>query len=399
MDFLKKINFFFLGLIFYLTVSLSLIWLAAAWPKCLPLNNQPISKFDQDQLVINTNHESITNKKPLPPPDQAKGIYLTGYTFSTTARRNELIKLVEETELNALVIDFKDPSGRLMFEPQIEKLKAIPLSRLALEREQYEKILDELQEKNIYTIARITTFQDDTAVLTFPDLALKNKQGGVWRDWKGVAWLDMTNPLTWEVPIAKAREAAAIGFDEIQFDYIRFPSDGNTNNIQYYNLTTEQKKYQKLTEFYQFMAESLKDSNVPLSVDLFGLTYHRRDNQEYDLGIGQRLIDAAPYFNYISPMVYPSHYPPNYLGFSNPAAHPYPIVNKALMDGNYILAQATSSKALTRPWLQDFNLGAVYTAAMVRAQIQASEENNTAGWLLWNSSNRYTVEALKKQGE
>ncbi|HNW09033.1 MAG TPA: putative glycoside hydrolase [bacterium] len=331
--------------------------------------------------------------EPLATPEKVKGIYLTGNTFASASRRDYLIKLVERTELNAVVIDVKDHRGRLAYDPNSPFLATIPTSSIAMANNDYKEILETLQAKNIYTIARITNFQDPAAVASFPELALKNQTGSVWQDFKGMVWLDMTNPASWQIPIEQAKDAALIGFDEVQFDYIRFPTDGNIKQIAYANPPVG-KKYHTLAEFYRYLDEQLADLPIPLSVDLFGLTYHHRADSEYDLNIGQRLIDAALYFDYISPMVYPSHYPTGYLGFANPAAHPYEIVNKAMGDGNLIMAQATSSQALSRPWLQDFDLGANYDTNMVRAQIKAADANNTAGWLIWNASNRYTEDAF-----
>ncbi|MEK7071972.1 MAG: putative glycoside hydrolase, partial [Patescibacteria group bacterium] len=139
------------------------------------------------------------------------------------------------------------------------------------------------------------------------------------------------------------------------------------------------------------------DLPIPISIDPFGLTYQRRNDPDYDLNIGQRLADAAPYFNFISPMVYPSHYPSGFLSFINPADHPYEVVSKALMEGNLILETVTTSIASTRPWLQDFDLGADYNASMIRAQIKAADENQASGWLLWNARNVYTAGALKNE--
>lgn len=355
-------------------------------------NIEAISDIKADEI----GGKDINLPKSLKTPEKVKGIYMTGYFFARADLRNKLIKLVKETELNTLVIDFKDPGGKLMFKPINELLKPWPISKSALDLETYRKILDDLQLDGIYTIARITTFQDSTAAENFTHLALKNKSGVIWRDYRGVSWLDMTDPRSWDLVAAQAQEAKDIGFDEIQFDYIRFPSDGNINNIAYANFPAGQKKYQTLESFYIYLKDKLKDINVPLSVDLFGLAYWQRQDENYDLGIGQRLIDAGKYFDYISPMVYPSHYYSGIMGYDNPASHPYEVVSKAMNDGNIIL-QNSSSTAQSRPWLQDFNMGATYNADMIRKQIKACDDNNCSGWLLWNAGNKYSESALNKE--
>lgn len=361
------------------------------WPK----NSQLPAEAQTDDIF----QESINLPKPLETPASVKGIYLTGYTFSQKNRREKLFQLVENTELNAVVIDFKDPAGRLMVKPADGRLKNWPISSVALEYDDYRGILRNLQEKNVYAIARITTFQDSTAAKTYPELALKNTGGGIWQDYKGVTWLDMTNPKTWELAAAQIKEAENIGYDEVQLDYIRFPSDGNLKSIAYFDFPAGKKKTEVLADFYAYLRRELADLNIPLSIDLFGLTYQRHpENPGYDMGIGQYLADSAQYFDYISPMVYPSHYRSPYAGCQNPVLCPYAVVNKALQEGAAIMASSTGLiRGSSRPWLQDFDLGAVYTAGMVREQIRAAEDNNANGWLLWNASNNYTAAALKSQ--
>lgn len=353
-------------------------------------------KIVKPEIEIEPEPENIIIS-PLTTPDIVKGIYLTGYTFSSKSRRNELAELINSTELNSMVIDIKDPNGEFMFHFSDPRLASAPLSPAVLDNETYSAILADLQNQEIYTIARVVTFQDDAAARNLPEESLKNKSGTIWQNWKGLTWLDMTNPKAWEIPVIKAREAAALGFDEIQFDYIRFPSDGNVNQIAYHDLPDDKYKYEVLAEFFAYLDEELKDIEIPISIDLFGLTYHLREDPHYDLNIGQRLIDAAQYFDYISPMVYPSHYPTGYLGYANPAAYPYQVIDKAMKDGNQIITNLEHSTAQTRPWIQDFDMGAVYDANMVRLQIDAVEDNDGSGWLLWSPRNVYTVGALKNK--
>jgi len=360
------------------------------------VDNQKKESVDSETTVSEDLPEMIIVEKPMSTPEIVKGIYLTGYTFSSAKRRNELAGLIQSTELNSMVIDIKDPNGKFMFHFSDPRLASAPLSGAVFENEDYRTVLTELQDQGIYTIARVVTFQDDAAARNLPNESLKNKSGAIWENWKGITWLDLTNPKAWEIPVLKAKEAVNLGFDEIQFDYIRFPSDGNVNQIKYFDLPDTKYKYEVLAEFFAYLDEELKDINIPISIDLFGLTYRARDDEHYDLNIGQRLVDAAIYFDHISPMVYPSHYPIGYMGFQNPADHPYAIIDKAMKDGNEIISSLEGVKGKTRPWIQDFNMGAIYNASMVRAQIDAIEDNGGAGWLLWNPRNIYTIGALKK---
>jgi hypothetical protein len=224
--------------------------------------------------------------------------------------------------------------------------------------------------------------------------------------------------------VALGREAYLAGFDELNFDYVRFPSDGDMNDISY-PFSEGETKTEVIKKFFSYLYRNLKDpslyladhvqnvliggvdgedDNVPaLSVDLFGMTTTNMD----DLNIGQVLEYALPYFDYVSPMVYPSHYPPGFNGYARPALLPYEVV-KFSMDSaveriiGFQGAASTTPAVLEgrisprqlRPWLQDFDLGAVYTAEMVRAQIQAVYDAGLTSWMLWDPTNQYTLEAL-----
>ncbi len=372
------------GFLFFLNTKQTIGKITTTYNQIENKENQTQEEFIKDE------------KKPLKTPEKVKGIYMTGYVFSNQILREKLIKLIKETELNSVVIDIKDAQGRIMFKPKSNELKDWPQSPALINYDEYQKKLTELQSENIYTIARITTFQDPEPAKKFNQLTLKTKTGGVWYDYRGLNWFDMTNQGVWDLIIKQTEEAYLIGFDEVQFDYIRFPSDGNLKTIQYKNLKTGQKKYELMNDFYKYLSSGLSDIKIPLSIDLFGLTYWQRDDENYDLGIGQKLTDVGKYFDYISPMLYPSHYYSGVMGFNNPAQHPYEIINKSLKDGIVILTKS-SSTALTRPWIQDFDLGANYDASMIKKQIQACDDNNCSGWLLWNASNKYTESALKKE--
>ncbi|MFA7663058.1 MAG: putative glycoside hydrolase [Patescibacteria group bacterium] len=389
-----------LFIIICLSVAIIRLWAGFYFDNFETVSTTNWLKFNPKQILLTKNIDTpidneIKIEKSLATPTIVKGIYLTGYTFSNKTRRNELADLIQQTELNSMVIDTKDPNGNFTFSFSDPPLASIPLSKVAMDDETYSNILNELQAKNIYTIARITTFQDDILARSLPEESLKNKSGSIWQNWKGLAWLDMTNPKAWEIPVLQAKKAASLGFDEIQFDYIRFPSDGDTNQIAFTNLPDNKYKYEILNDFFIYLKKELADIKIPISIDLFGLTYQIREDKNYDLNIGQRLVDSALYFDYISPMVYPSHYPTGYLGYKNPAEYPFEVVNKAMKDGNQIIASIPNTKAKTRPWLQDFNMGAIYDASMVRAQIKAVEDNGGSGWLLWNPRNVYTSKALK----
>ncbi len=223
-------------------------------------------------------------------------------------------------------------------------------------------------------------------------MALKRKDGGLWRDFKGLSWLDPASREVWDYNVEIAKEAARVGFDEINLDYIRFPSDGDTVNIVYPVWDYKTPKREVIRQFFEYFNQKVKPMGVFISADLFGLTL----TSTSDLNIGQWLEDAALYFDYICPMVYPSHYPEGYEGYENPALYPYEVIYKALMIGRERL-EIASVPAKLRPWLQDFDLGAYYDAEMVNLEKRAVYEAGAYGWLLWNPRNVYTEEALVKE--
>ncbi len=322
---------------------------------------------------------------------EVKGIYLTGYTAGSKPRRTKLINLVEQTELNAVVIDVKDYSGRIFFDTNVPLINEVGAEDIRIP--DLKDWLQELKQKGIYTIARITVFQDPYLAEKRPDIALKSKAGGIWRDYKGLTWVDPTQKLVWDYNLDLAKEAIKLGFDEINFDYIRFPSDGNIKQIVYANLgnATFEGKSKVMAGFYQYVDKTLKFEPVITSADLFGMVLWRSDG----LNIGQRFEDAALYFDYISPMVYPSHYPDGFENFANPAEHPYEIVYRTLVRANDL--PDNHYRAKIRPWLQDFDLGATYTPAMINLQKQASYDAGGHGWMLWNASNYYTEGGLEPE--
>jgi len=196
------------------------------------------------------------------------------------------------------------------------------------------------------------------------------------------------------VLLSRASERA--GFDELNYDYIRFPSDGNMADIVFSH-SGEKNKADVLDSFFSYLRAELKGGEnallVPLSADVFGMTTTNTD----DLGIGQVLERIDKHFDYIAPMVYPSHYPPTFLGFKNPADHPYEVIKFAMEAAVLRLAAPTSTPTKLRPWIQDFDLGATYDEPMIRAQKKAVYDSGLQSWLSWDPANRYTSEGYDNE--
>ncbi len=342
-----------------------------------------------------TNTASVGEIAELPPPpkhietpEAVKAIYMTSWVAGTGYWREDLVELIEKTELNSIVIDVKDYTGRISFEVTDPVLKEIGAQEIRIP--DIREFIEYLHSKNIYVIARISVFQDPYMVKQRPDLAVKRGDGKVWKDYKGITWLDPTSTEAWEYIVRIAKETESVGFDELNFDYIRFPSDGNMKDIVFDYWDQDIPKAEALREFFVYLSTELKDIGVPISADLFGMVTTNSD----DLNIGQILEYAAPYFDYIAPMVYPSHYPRTFLGYHNPSLYPYEVIKYTMEKGVQKMVNASTTPLKLRPWLQDFDLGATYTAEMVREQIQATYDAGLTSWMLWDPSNRYTRDAL-----
>lgn len=324
----------------------------------------------------------------LPTPEPLKAVYMTSFVAGHTARREALASLIQETELNAVVIDIKDYSGTISFsvrDPLLVSLGAAE-NRIPDVRE----FLARLHDAGIYIIGRISVFQDPKLVAARPDFAVvRASDREVWRDRKGLSWIDAGAREAWDYTVALAKESYALGFDEINFDYVRFPSDGDMGDIAY-PWSGERVKTEVLNEFFAYLSASLTPLGIPISADFFGMTTTNRD----DLNIGQVLEVGLAHFDFVAPMVYPSHYPPNFLGIAHPAAEPYRVIKYSL---DKAFARASTTPQKIRPWLQDFDLGADYTADMVRAEIQAAYDAGFTSWMLWDPANRYTQEALLRE--
>ncbi len=334
-------------------------------------------------MVVVKNHRVVGAKNPL---IKVKGIYLTAYSAGSVKKMDQIIELIKKTELNAVVIDIKDYSGLVLYDSQIPLV--VSLKNKDNRLGDLKKLVEKLHKEKIYVIARQTVFQDPVLAEKKPQWAIKSQRGGLWRDHKGLAWVDPTKKEVWQYNLAIAKEAIKFGFDEINFDYVRFPSDGNMSDTLYDE--ENKKKYEIMGEFYKFLNNNFKNEPVWISLDLFGFTMEK--NGVDDMSIGQRIVDTVDNVDYVCPMMYPSHYPSGHLGLINPAANPRAVFENGMKLG---APKFEGKRAKVRPWIQSFDLGAVYDAEKIRAQIEVVEKYTDAGWLMWNASNRYTEAGLK----
>ncbi len=365
----------------------------------------------------------------VPLPEQVRAIYMTSCVAGTPSFREDLVTLMRETEVNSVVIDIKDYSGTISFPPMHESwMPAWKEARCGTS--DMKDLIAELHEDGIFVIGRITVFQDPFYSETHPELAVKKADRvSVWRDYKGLAFIDVGAQAYWDHLIELVVDSYNIGFDELNFDYVRYPSDGPMSDIAFTHGEYGDDKQANLEAFFKYLNEKLDDEELFAAVrhentgrekdtpwtsaDLFGMTTTNTD----DLSIGQIIERAAPYFDFIAPMVYPSHYPDSFLGLGNPNNHPYKVVNYAMESGVERMVATTTVVAgfeherigtttparYTKPvwgadklrtWIQDFDYGGDYDAEDVRAQIQASYDAGVMSWMIWAPSNVYTRAAL-----
>ena len=340
-------------------------------------------------------------------PKPVKAIYMTSWVAGDLPFRNKLIKMIDNTELNAVIIDVKDTTGKISFTVNDPNLKKINSAENRIK--DIKSFVDSLHKKNIYVIGRIATFQDPFIAKKWPQDTVKelSDKNVFWQDDKCkraikkgkesdcTYWLDAGSKEVWDYVASVGDEAYADGFDEINFDYIRFPADGNMQNI-YYPISNGKTRADVMNSFTKFLHDHFmgeqneKTPRPKISADIFGLATTEID----DLGIGQLLIPFATNFDYVMPMVYPSHYAPDTYGYKNPAIKPYEIVNFSMKKSAERLKTAGLDPLKLRPWLQDFNMGAIYTPDMVQDQIKATYDAGLDSWSLWDPANTYNEEAL-----
>lgn len=319
-------------------------------------------------------------------PEAVKGIYLTAY--SASGNLDAYLDFVDRTEINAVVIDVKDVTGEVMYPSKVPLANEIGATRDVLP--DLEALASDLDERNVYSIARVAVFEDDILPRERPDLApTDSATGGPWLNNAGQAWSDGYNREVWEYNTAIAKEAAEAGFDEIQFDYIRFPSDGPLDTLTY-EKTPFPSDQAALGAFLKYADRELEPTGVRIAADVFGLAA-----TEDGAGVGQYMNKLAPHLDVINPMTYPSHYPVGSFGYDTPNAQPYEMVRESIKDFEEDTKKVNPGIEI-RPWLQDFDLGdPPYGPQEIRAQMQAVYDSDETGWLLWNASNVYTEEALK----
>ena len=375
--------------------------------------------------VVDAVHESGFPVRPkathLPTPSAVKGVYMSQCVVGTPSFREALVAFVRETELNSVVIDIKDFTGYISFTTENPALKeAVSDECRASDMAAFIKML---HAHDIYVIGRITVFQDPRYTALHPEESVQSvaRPGEPWRDHKGLSFVSVASQKFWEYIVELSKESYDLGFDEFNYDYVRWPSDGPMKDIVYPSVN----RAEELEKFFVYLAKEVRPTGAVISAGLFGYTTVLTD----DLGIGQILERALPYFDYIMPMVYPSHYNKGFAGLTNVNSDPYkvvyasmvgavaravattttlgafthmPITETVTIPAHDAIATSTEQKftglyskpaypvSKLRPWLQSFDYPVSYTPDMVAAQIKANEDAGLTSYLFWDPANKYT---------
>ncbi len=344
-----------------------------------PTNNEPSENTEADRVKV-------------------KALYLTGWTVGDTKRINHFVDLAKSTEVNSYVVDIKDDDGYVGYESQIPDVREFKAWK---PKYNVDEVIKAFHDNNIHVIGRVVCFKDPIFSAKRSDLAVKNSQGGLWRDDHGLTWLNPYNQESWEYLVNIAKEAIQKGFDEIQFDYVRFPNDGDKKAMNFGN--TSLKKYEAIDEFLAYAKKEMPDAI--LSADVFGIICESPADTE---DIGQNLEFVGKDVDYISPMAYPSHYAVgqivNNVKFLKPDLEPYGVVYNTLFKAKERISKVESYKAKIRPYIQDFTaswLGKgyyqTYGTEQVKQQIKAVYDAGLEEWILWDADNSYSESALAKE--
>lgn len=399
---------------------------------------------DKDKNIINEEEErrKLEEKRkiklgefyvPLPPLDNnnvnkklpIKALFLTGHTAGMSVNKNNVenysnyiiakinsdfnkinelnpkirkvnkfekaIAIANTTEINAFVIDVKNDNGLMTYKSNIELTKLVNANRSTPIKD-IKSLMEILDEYEIYPIARIVTFKDKNFANHLPEHSIQLKSGGIWKDYSGTAWVNPFDKYVWDYNLAIAKEAALLGFKEIQFDYVRFP-----DNAKYYNSVTNfpgrdgRDKDEAIEEFIKYVNSELKEYNVNISADVFGVITRSWDDKPEDIGQTWRKI--ARNVDVICPMIYPSHYGTGWYGFKYPDSNPYGVIKGALLEAIEKNASLKNAPQI-RPWIQGFTASWVdgyikYGYKQVREQIIAAKELGINEYLVWNAANSY----------
>ena len=318
--------------------------------------------------------------QPRPLPAEVRGVHVTMALAGLPGKINEYVAM-KSAGLNTIELDVKDENGDIGFPANVALARKIGSAKRYYDAE---RTVAKIHAAGLYLVGRVVTFEDPALAAGVPQFAIRRADGSRWLNSAGLGWTNPYDRRVWKYNVDVAEQAAKLGFDEIQFDYVRFPSDGDISQIRYPGKHAQPMGW-TIPMFAKYARQRLKPLGVRISVDVFGLSATR------NLGIGQFPRRIAPYVDAIYPMVYPSHYDSGEYNIVHPDSRPGTTVAYSLRDfRNAVRGRPTK----LIPWLQDFSLGRRYTLTDVQDQIQAARLEHTKGFMLWNAEGLYTVKAL-----
>ena len=340
-------------------------------------------EFEQERIDYYVEYINALNGKSGNSPDTSR--------LDEINKLEKILGIAKASEINALVIDIKNDDGHVTWNSDIDIVKEVG-SNVSASFVDYQPLMDYLEENEIYTIARVVAFKDPFFAAAKPDNAIQLTEGGVYLDRAGESWVNPFDEYVWNYVVAVSKEAALRGFDEIQYDYVRFPDRASHYNpITKFPGRDDRKKDEGIEDFLIFAREQLKPYNVHIAADVFGIVTHSWDDIPDD--IGQTWRKVANNVEYICPMIYPSHYGPGLYGFDVPDRHPYEIAKLSVMEAIERNA-AQKDPAIIRPWFQGFNAPWVsgninYDGKAISDQMVAAWELGVEEYIIWNAGNNY----------
>lgn len=344
--------------------------------------------------IVDENNPALPGREAV----KVRGIYISGPMAGSTELFQNILDSAAGTEINTVVIDFKDDQGRITCPVDSPVASEIGACRPYVQ--DMKGLIASLKERGLYVIARVVAFRDPWLAEKKPEWSLHLADGSLYRDRQGMAWVDPYRKEVWDYLVEVGTEAKEAGFDEVQFDYIRFSTEGTMRDVVFDEAVTGgRSKTDVITEFVKYAYENLASQGLFVSADVFGTIIGSDIDAQ---AVGQVYTEMAKHLDYICPMIYPSHYGPGNFGLEHPDTMPYEAVLEALKKSQMVMDQAAeadghvSSQAIVRPWLQDFTASYLgegnyipYGYNEVQRQIQAVKDVGYDEWMLWSAANRY----------
>lgn len=344
--------------------------------------------------IVDENNPALPGREAV----KVRGIYISGPMAGSTELFQNILDSAAGTEINTVVIDFKDDQGRITCPVDSPVASEIGACRPYVQ--DMKELIASLKERGLYVIARVVAFRDPWLAEKKPEWSLHLADGSLYRDRQGMAWVDPYQKEVWDYLVEVGTEAKEAGFDEVQFDYIRFSTEGTMRDVVFDEAVTGgRSKTDVITEFVKYAYENLASQGLFVSADVFGTIIGSNIDAQ---AVGQVYTEMAKHLDYICPMIYPSHYGPGNFGLEHPDTMPYETVLEALKKSQMVMDQAAeadghvSSQAIVRPWLQDFTASYLgegnyipYGYNEVQRQIQAVKDAGYDEWMLWSAANRY----------